>query len=322
MKSISELEVDIQGGYQVSYDEAVELCRTASLDDIMALAGRLREMAHGSYFDTCSIINARSGRCTEDCKWCSQSKFHNSKIDIYPLVGIDETLRLAEYNASKGIRRFSLVTSGRTMSERDMERVCEIYRKLRSDVNISLCASLGLLSGQQMDELKASGVTRYHCNLETAPSFFPTLCTTHTTQEKIETLRRAKDAGMEICSGGIIGMGESMEQRVELAVALREIGVDSIPVNVLNPIEGTPLEGSAPLSDEEILLTVAMMRIVNPRAHIRLAGGRTLIEHLMPRLLSCGVSAMIMGDMLTTVGSSIDQDNELIKSRGFLTTEQ
>lgn len=321
MKSIDALEQDINQGYRLNYEQAVELCNTMPFEQILELAGRLRKSAHGNYFDTCSIMNARSGRCSEDCKWCSQSKFHDTHVDIYPLVSSEEALEQARHNAAKGIKRFSLVTSGRTMSGRDMERTCEIYRKLRGDVDIKLCASLGLLTQDQMQQLRDSGVSRYHCNLESAPSFFPTLCTTHTTAEKIQTLRWAQQAGMKICSGGIIGMGESMEQRIELAVALQGLGVDSIPVNVLNPIKGTPLANVEPLSDREVLLTAAMMRIVNPNAHIRLAGGRTLIEHLIPQLLHCGVSAMILGDMLTTVGSKIDQDKELISKEGFLTTE-
>ena len=158
---------------------------------------------------------------------------------------------------------------------------------------------------------------RYHCNLETAPSFFPSLCSTHTTEQKLRTIAWAREAGLEICCGGIIGMGETEEQRVEFALAVRDTGAVSIPVNVLNPIPGTPLENLPPLTDSEVLRTMAMMRIVHPEADIRLAGGRNRIKHLEARLFACGVSASIVGDLLTTAGSDIDTDRRVLKNMGF-----
>ena len=210
-----------------------------------------------------------------------------------------------------------MVTSGRTLSARDTEHICEIYASLKENVNIRLCASLGLLTKEQLAKLKESGVERYHCNLETAPSFFPTLCSTHTTEEKLRTIGWAREVGMSICSGGIIGMGETAEQRVEFAVAVRDAGAVSVPVNVLNPIPGTPLEHVAPLTDEEVLTAIAMVRIVNPEVDVRLAGGRTVIRHIQEKALRCGVSALIVGDMLTTAGMDIDSDKAMFKKSGF-----
>ena len=302
---------------EITYGQALELERDCSTAQLSALAGKLREKNHGQRFDTCSIMNARSGRCSEDCKWCSQSKFHHTKIDVYPLVGGEEALAMARNNEGKGVKRFSLVTSGRTLSDGDTEKICNIYGKLRSQTGISLCASLGLLGRKQMDKLHQAGVTRYHCNLESAPSFFPTLCTTHTTEEKIQTIRWARQAGMEVCSGGIIGMGESMAQRIELAITLRELEVDSIPFNVLNPIPGTALESIPRLTDDEIVRSVAMFAIINPGAVIRLAGGRVLIRHLDQQLLRSGVGGAIVGDMLTTTGSDIDSDRAMLQDMGF-----
>lgn len=317
MKDLQDLYNKVVGGYRLTYDEAVELAENTSAAELQALANDLRKHFTGDFFDTCSIMNARSGRCSEDCKWCSQSKYHRTNVDVYPLVSPDEALEMARHNAGKGVRRFSLVTSGRAMTDNEIVKCKEICDRIGAEVGIELCASMGLLTKPQLEALYASGVKRYHCNLETAPSYFPTLCTTHTTDEKIQTIRWAQEAGMEVCSGGIIGMGESLAQRIELAVVLRDIGVRSVPVNILNPIEGTRLAETAPLSDDEVITSLAMFRIVNPEAHIRFAGGRTRIKHLEGALLDGGVSASIVGDMLTTSGSDIDSDKELFKSKGF-----
>lgn len=317
MMKIDDLEQELAGGYRLDYDGMLELLRTTSDDDLCALAGRLRTRYRGKRFDTCSIMNARSGRCSEDCKWCAQSKYHRTAIDVYPLVDEQAARKEARYHADKGVRRFSLVTSGRTLTGGETERICSIYRRIASETDIALCASLGLLDREQLRRLRESGVRRYHCNLETAPSFFPSLCSTHTTEQKLRTIAWAREAGLEICCGGIIGMGETEEQRVEFALAVRDTGAVSIPVNVLNPIPGTPLENLPPLTDSEVLRTMAMMRIVHPEADIRLAGGRNRIKHLEARLFACGVSASIVGDLLTTAGSDIDTDRRVLKNMGF-----
>lgn len=307
----------IIAGYRLGYDEAVRLAREVPADELCRIAGELRLFFHEKHVDTCSIMNARSGRCPEDCKWCSQSKHHKAEIDVYPLVGVDEAVAMAMHNAEKGVGRFSLVTSGRAMTDAEIDKACGIFNEIGQRCGIRLCASMGLLTKPQLQRLYDSGVKRYHCNLETAPSYFPQLCTTHTTEDKIRTIRWAQEVGMEVCSGGIIGMGESLEQRIELAVTLRDIGVRSIPVNVLNPIKGTLLEGTEQLTDDEVLRSFAMFRIVCPDAHIRFAGGRLRVKHLERRLLHSGVSASIVGDMLTTSGSAIDGDKDMFTEEGF-----
>lgn len=314
---ISSLQEKIEKGYRVGYQEALALIENVSVSELCELADELRRHYNGNYIDTCSIMNARSGKCSENCKWCSQSVFHKTNIEIYPLVGKEAALKEAAYNAGKGVRRFSLVTSGRTMSDSDIEKVCDIYKNISSHVSIKLCASMGLLNKEQLQKLKDSGVERYHCNMETAPSYFAQLCTTHTPEEKMQTIKWAKEVGLEVCSGGIIGMGENEEHRVELAVTLQKLGVTSIPLNILNPIKGTALENMPPLKDEEILRAIAIMRIVNPEADIRLAGGRTLIKHIEEKTLKCGVSAMIVGDMLTTTGAAIDTDKAMFLRNGY-----
>lgn len=318
MINIEHITQQLKQGMDVTPEQVLDMQENLSVEQILELAALLRAENQGDIFESCSIMNARSGLCSEDCKWCSQSKFSKTKVDVYPLVSKSEARQAAQYNADKGIERFSLVTSGRGMTEREMALTCDLFTDIKANVDIKLCASLGLLNRQQLQQLYDRGVTRYHCNMETAPSFFSKLCTTHTPEDKIQTLKWAQEVGMQVCSGGIIGMGESMEQRIELAFCLQELKVNSIPINILNPIKGTPLEGAEPLSDEQILLSIAFMRIINPKAQIRLAGGRGSISHLVPKLLHCGVSAMIMGDMLTTIGSRIDADMTMVKEEGFI----
>lgn len=318
MKSLTDTwEEKIAGGHRLSYEEGVKVMENTPDDDLYELAHRLRKRFHGNKISTCSIMNARSGKCSEDCKWCSQSRFHNTDIEKYPLVGKYEALSEALHNANKGVHRFSLVTSGKTLTDKQMDQVCAIYRDMGAKTNIRFCASMGLLNKGQLQRLKECGVEHYHCNLETAPSHFPKLCTTHTIEDKLQTIRWAREAGMKVCSGGIIGMGETARQRIEFAVAVRNAGVFSLPLNVLNPIEGTPLQGTAPLDDREILVAFAMMRIMNPEAEIRFAGGRNLIKHLEEKILYGGANASIVGDMLTTSGSDIDTDFEMFRKCGF-----
>lgn len=322
MKSLLELETAVMDGYLISNEEALELLHGAGTDALCGAADRVRKHFMGDKLDTCSIMNARSGRCSEDCKWCSQSAHHKAAIDVYPLTGVTEALRHARDNHDKGVGRFSLVTSGRTMTDGQIDRCAEIYRSIASELpgfrDGMLCASMGLLSKGQLQKLKDAGVGSYHCNIETAPSYFPKLCSTHSMEEKLQTIGWAREIGLKICSGGIIGMGETAKQRVEMAFALREIGVASIPVNVLNPIPGTPLENTPPLSDDEILRTFALFRLINPGVYIRFAGGRTLLNpEVQERALRSGANAAIVGDLLTTIGSGIAEDKELFERCGF-----
>ena len=297
--------------------EIVEVAETAPLDELCALADSVRKKYLGNVVDTCSIMNARSGKCSENCKWCAQSAHNPTGCAVYGLVSADDAVEQARRSRKLGIRRFSLVTSGRTLSDADTIKLAEAFKKMREIDGLYLCGSFGLLRREQFDILYAAGMRRFHCNLETAPSFFPKLCTTHTIADKIASINAAKAAGMSICSGGIIGMGETFAQRAELAFAVADVGADSVPVNILQPIKNTPLENAEPLSKEELLRAFALFRLANPRAHIRFAGGRAFVKDFQREALRSGVSGILMGDMLTTVGSSVGEDFAMLGSEGY-----
>lgn len=307
----------IATGEGVSEAEAVSLA-AASLDALKDAAERITKACASRRFDTCSIINGKSGKCPEDCKWCAQSAHYYAHIHEYPLVSAEKLEEAAEFSRSKGIGRFSIVTSGKRLKPGEVEQLCSSVRELAAKTDIRLCLSAGLLSEEDLRIFREAGISRYHCNLESSPSFFGRLCTTHTQEEKISTLKAAVKAGLEICSGGIIGMGESLQQRIELAFTLRELGVKSVPINILSPIPGTPLENRPLIPEEDVLRTIALFRFILPDAALRFAGGRArLSAETTLEAYRIGINASIMGDMLTTAGADIDTDMDRIRAAGY-----
>ena len=308
----------VLNGVELSFDEALNLCKIKNKAALYKAADEIRKHFCGNNIDLCSITNAKSGVCSEDCKWCSQSKHYKTNIEEYEIVDKDATVKEALENAAKGVKRHSLVTSGRRVNNKTLDKLILIYKNIKEKTDISLCASMGLINEQQLNRLKLEvGIEHYHCNLETAPSYFSNLVTTHTIDEKIETIKIAQKLDIKVCSGGIIGMGETMEHRIELAITLRDLGVQSIPINVLMPIEGTPLENSNALSEEDILTTIAIFRFLNPKANIRFAGGRLQIKKFQDKALHAGISAALTGDYLTSTGSNIDEDIRDFTNSGF-----
>ena len=296
-----------------------------SEEDLYKEAEHLTRVYASRTFDMCSIVNGKSGRCPEDCKWCAQSAHHQTACDVHALISPEECLRHAQANEKAGIRRFSIVNSGRRPTPQELDGVCALFQLLKKETSLELCASLGLLDEPALRRLAEAGVTRYHCNLEASPTRFPLLCTTHTQHDKIETLRAARRVGMEICSGGIIGMGEDERDRIDLAFTLRTLFeegdakcVASVPINVLAPIPGTPLQDTPLLSDRDILRTIALFRLILPTAALRFAGGRArLSPETLDDALRLGINAAIEGDMLTTVGNTVAQDREHILRAGY-----
>ena len=304
--------------YAKSIENIKEFIASMPRKELYELAHRTTRKYLGNRFDSCSIINAKSGNCSENCKWCSQSVFSRCNIEKYPLVSIDRAVKEGLYNSSFGIKRFSLVTSGKRVSKNEIDEICKIVIALKETGKIIPCVSLGLIDEEDMYKLAEAGVTRYHCNMESSPSYFGELCTTHTQEEKIKTLKAAEKAGLSLCSGGIIGMGETMDDRIELALLLRDLNVKSIPINFLNPIKGTPLQDAKPLTEDEILTTIAIFRLINPTAFLRFAGGRALIsKEIQEKALYIGINSAIMGDMLTTLGNSARNDIAMFKAAGY-----
>lgn len=307
----------ILNGEELQFSEAIELAEKVDSATLYQAADRLTKAIHNNDLDLCSIVNAKSGKCSEDCKFCAQSAHYEVEVASYDMVDVAEAVSLAKENDEYGVQRFSLVTAGRTISEKSLEEFRTIYRELKQQTDMDFCASMGFLTSEKAIKLKEMGVTRYHCNLETCRSFFPTVCSTHTWDEKVATIKIAQEAGLEVCSGGIIGMGESFEQRLELAFELRELGILSIPLNILNPIKDTPFEHVKPISVAEVLTCVAMFRFIAPKAVIRIAGGRNLLADDQRKLFSAGANGSIVGDYLTTIGSGLAEDIEMFKSLGF-----
>lgn len=315
---ITQLKERTLAGETITLDEALALAETTDQEALYQAADQIRARFRGAAIHTCSILNAQSGRCSEDCHWCSQSRHFKTDVPEYPLIAASVGVERALENSRQGVDCFSLVTSGRALKPRQVEAACTIYRTIRQHTPIRLCASMGLLRKAELQALREAGVERFHCNIETAPSHFPRLCSTHRFADKLRTLHEAREAGLKVCSGGIFGMGESMAQRIEMAFVLRDLAVDSIPINILNPIPGTPLQGSAPLKEDEILVSLALFRFINPTAQLRLAGGRQLIAPFQEKALSCGVCSVMVGDYLTTLGMSVAEDQNMFRRLGRL----
>lgn len=301
---------------EINNDEAISLINV-DLEELKKAANQIREHFCGNEFDLCSIINGKSGKCKEDCKFCGQSIHYHTNIQTYDLLSSDEIKKMALYNEKKGVHRFSIVTSGRCLNNQEFENILKIYQELNQSTNISLCASLGLLKYHQLKKLKDVKVIKYHNNLETSQKYFKEICTTHTYQQKIETINEASNAGLQICSGGIVGMNETWQDRIDLAFKLNQLKIMSIPINILNPIKNTPLEKIKPLSKEEIERIFAIFRFINPKAIIKIAGGRELLSDKGLSVFKSGANGAITGDMLTTKGISIDDDIKMINELGF-----
>lgn len=310
-------EQRVRAGEQLEASDLAQLV-TSPLSALAAAANRIRADRCGNGFDLCSIVNAKSGRCPENCRFCAQSSHHRAVVEEYPLIDEASAIDHAARDTAAGTTRFSLVASGQKLSNDEVDRAARLIARIREKTGASVCASLGLLSRDQFARLAEAGLERVHNNLETSRLFFPRICTTHAYDDKIEAIRNAQAVGLDVCSGGIIGLGETWSDRIEMALDLRALGVSSVPINVLNPIAGTPLEHTVPLDDDEVVRTVALFRFALPDVALRLAGGRALLEEAGRRCFSAGANAAISGDMLTTAGFTIASDRAMAVAEGFV----
>ena len=309
-------------GERLKPDDDLKFLLTTPLDQLQEGARLIQRHFCGKHIDLCTIINGKSGRCGEDCKYCAQSAKHHTGIDEYDFLPTEKILEVALADELAGANRFSIVTSGRALDEKSFERAIDAYKVLHTRLKLELCASHGILTAEQLQRLRAAGVKRYHHNLETSRRFFPHICTTHTYDERIKTIKLAKAAGLEVCSGGIIGMGETWQDRIDLAFEVAALEIKSIPINILNPIKGTPLENLPRLMPEDILRTIAIFRYINPTANIRLAAGRKFLPDNGASAFLHGASAAITGNMLTTLNTNIRADLKLLNELGLTNKEE
>ena len=319
MVRIKHLEELILKGSAITKEEAASITGISgsNLFNLFALADKIRSHFRGDIANLCSIVNAKSGSCSENCSFCAQSSQSKAEIDTYPLLKKELIIQKAREAKRFGIKRFSLVTSGRKISRKNLLDIAEVITAIK-DLGIIPCASLGLLCEDELSVLKAAGLDRYHHNLETSVQYFPQICSTHGYADRIRTIHAAHSVGLSLCSGGIFGLGETWQDRVEMAFALRELNVDSVPINFLIPIKGTALGKNKLLHPFEALKIVSLYRLILPRKEIRICGGRMqVLGEFNSMIFLAGADGMITGNYLTTFGRSPEDDLKLIKMYGL-----
>jgi biotin synthase len=300
----------------ISYEDACELSALTGNDviDLLMCANKIRNRYRTNELVTCSIINAKSGLCSQDCAFCAQSVHHKTNVNIYPMLSEEEIVNNAISMYKEGARRFSMVTSGYMLTDKEIDIISSAASNITKKTDLTVCASLGILTEPMAQKLKEGGITVYHHNLETARSYFDKVCTTHDYAEDIQTVRFAKSIGLKVCCGGILGLGETWEQRVELAFKLKELDVDGIPINFLNPIPGTKMEDRPLMSPMEALKCIALFRFINPEKNILICGGREVtLRDYQSWIFTAGANGLMIGNYLTTQGRDARMDMDMIK---------
>jgi biotin synthase len=315
----SIVERIIEGGSPTP-EEALRLSEAegTAVFDLFRGASRVKEHFVGSEVHLCSIINAKSGRCAEDCAFCAQSSHHKTDAPVYGLVQEERMLDSAREAEANGSACFGIITSGTTVRGKDLEDILGALRRIRKETTILPSCSLGIIDEATALKLKEAGMDTYHHNLETAESFFPQICSTHPYSDDVNTVRAVKKAGLKVCSGGIFGLGESPAQRIEMAFTLKELDVDSVPINFLNPIEGTKLEGASNITAMECLKTIALYRMILPQKRITVCGGREKnLRDLQSWIFFAGANGTMIGNYLTTAGRNVDVDLKMFGDLGL-----
>jgi biotin synthase len=319
-KEIQNIGDKVLEGRSVSMKEILPLLEAKGPDvvDLVAVANRVRVEFNGNEIDLCSLLNAKSGKCSEDCAFCAQSAHYQTDAPTYPLMNADQMVKEAREAQKRRTGRFCLISSGRQLNDKEFEVILSGLDRIRKETTLDLDCSLGTLTEERAEALKKVGVTRYNHNLETAESHFSKICTTHSFQDRVQTIEVLKDQGFSICCGGIIGLGESPQQRLELAFSVKQLGIECIPFNILNPRPGTPLEHSEAIPPIEIIKTISLFRLVLPKGTIKIAGGREAnLRDLQSLALLAGANGLIVGNYLTTPGRNAEDDLTMIKDVGF-----
>lgn len=319
MSFISDLANSVIKTEDITKEDALKLACNSDLEELLENADKIRKHFCKNNFNLCSIINAKSGKCSENCKYCAQSAHFKTNSPNYSLLSDDIIFKEALKFEEKGVHRFSLVMSGKGVKDNSDElcRLEEIYKYLTKNSKIHLCGSFGIVSLETLKKLKNAGLKTYHHNLETSRRFYPKICSTHTYDDRINTIKNAKLAGLDVCSGAIFGMGENLEDRIDLAFDLKKLDVSSVPLNILTPIKGTPLENLSPLPKDEILKSIAIFRFILPKAYLRYAGGRNNLGEFVETGLKGGINSALTGDFLTTKGDSVENDKNMVLKNGF-----
>ena len=319
---IKNIQEEILEGKDITFNQALSLIEIKEREDLQSLfkaANRIREKFRGDRIDLCSIANAKSGNCSQDCAFCAQSSHHNTKGNTYPFVSVEEILGRAKHAFNSKAHRFCIVTSGCFVDEKELQEICRAVTLIKKNFpTLKMDASLGKLTREQARSLKDAGLDRYNHNIETVESLFGQICTTHPFKDRLETIRILKEVGIEVCCGGIIGLGENDRQRIEFAFYLKELDVDCIPINFLNPVEGTPLENNKIPEPLELLKIISVFRLILPKKQIRICGGRQKnLGQYQSRIFFAGADAIIIGDYLTTKGSRPNEDLQMISDLGL-----
>ena len=284
------------------------------LEELIVSANKVRKAFIGKEMELCTIINAKSGLCGEDCKFCAQSRRNKAEISSYPLKRKDEIVEAARKAKETGAHKFGIVTSGNRLTPKELDIVSDAIREIKNEIDITVCGSLGALSRDDLKQLKAAGLARYHHNIETSPRFYSKIVSTHTFQERVDTVKSAKEVGLEVCSGGIIGMGEEWQDRIDMANLLKELDVDSVPINFLVPIKGTALQSIEPISIDDAIRTICIFRIILNNKIVKVAAGReTILKDSQQSIFKAGANGMLIGGYLTIKGRDIALDHQLIK---------
>jgi len=324
MSKIKQLQERSISGKSLSIDDASWLINRTDEEtlDLIFAANTIREHFKGNKVKLCSIVNAKSGRCSENCMFCAQSAHHKAKVDVYPLISSGEMFKSAQRAHKTGATCFGIVTSGKAIkTDKEIDEICAALSKIKK-LDMNNCTSIGILPKEKLKQLKDAGLKRFHHNLEAAKSFFDKVCSTHKFEDRVNTVRAAKEVGLSVCCGGIFGLGESLEQRVELAFQLKELDPESVPINILNPVKGTKAQDLPLMSPLEVLRLLATYRFILPDKDIGIFGGRELsLRSLQPLMFPAGANMTLLGNYLTTAGNKPEDDLKMIADLGLKVSE-